>query len=216
MIVCVYQDQAIHQLRSVPGFKDDVPGRKTLGGTFGQFKQTSVLAHLGSQFPGGESSLPLPVGRCLPVSLSSFCPFLSRTTHWMSEWMSALSARLQDRDLLSQSGGGWSEEDHWTSTGTDWKRNTKEHTMIEAFMSDSGRVIMTSFPFCVQEGDDKKFLITRLQDIHEQRRAVSSRRVRGTSEVCTHTHQHTQVQICTHTHPHTNTNTCTHTNKGTH
>ncbi|XP_056590956.1 transmembrane channel-like protein 6b [Triplophysa dalaica] len=32
------------------------------------------------------------------------------------------------------------------------------------------------------EGDDKKFLITRLQDIHEQRRAISSRRVRGTSE----------------------------------
>ncbi|KAA0707357.1 Transmembrane channel-like protein 6 [Triplophysa tibetana] len=32
------------------------------------------------------------------------------------------------------------------------------------------------------EGDDKKFLITRLQDIHEQRRAVSSRRVRETSE----------------------------------
>ncbi|KAI7794913.1 putative transmembrane channel-like protein 6-like [Triplophysa rosa] len=32
------------------------------------------------------------------------------------------------------------------------------------------------------EGEDKKFLITRLQDIHEQRRVVSPRRVRGTSE----------------------------------
>lgn len=32
------------------------------------------------------------------------------------------------------------------------------------------------------EGEDKKFLITRLQDIHEQRRTVSPRRVRGTSE----------------------------------
>ncbi|XP_036441895.1 transmembrane channel-like protein 6b [Colossoma macropomum] len=32
------------------------------------------------------------------------------------------------------------------------------------------------------EGEDKKFLITRLQDIHEQRRPLSSRRVRGASE----------------------------------
>ncbi|XP_067288264.1 transmembrane channel-like protein 6b [Pseudorasbora parva] len=32
------------------------------------------------------------------------------------------------------------------------------------------------------EGEDKKFLITRLQDIHERRRVVSPRRVRGASE----------------------------------
>uniref|UniRef100_A0AAR2KAD6 Transmembrane channel-like protein n=1 Tax=Pygocentrus nattereri TaxID=42514 RepID=A0AAR2KAD6_PYGNA len=33
------------------------------------------------------------------------------------------------------------------------------------------------------EGEDKKFLITRLQDIHEQKRPLSSRRIRGASEV---------------------------------
>ncbi|XP_037401294.1 transmembrane channel-like protein 6b isoform X1 [Pygocentrus nattereri] len=32
------------------------------------------------------------------------------------------------------------------------------------------------------EGEDKKFLITRLQDIHEQKRPLSSRRIRGASE----------------------------------
>ncbi|XP_067243757.1 transmembrane channel-like protein 6b [Chanodichthys erythropterus] len=32
------------------------------------------------------------------------------------------------------------------------------------------------------EGEDKKFLITRLQDIHERKRVVSPRRVRGASE----------------------------------
>ncbi|XP_066503089.1 transmembrane channel-like protein 6b [Hoplias malabaricus] len=32
------------------------------------------------------------------------------------------------------------------------------------------------------EGEDKKFLITRLQSIHEQKRPISSRRIRGASE----------------------------------